>query len=588
MKRLIFDIETDSLEPTKIWCVVAKDIDTKQHYIYGPDQIGEACTLLESSPYLAGHNILGFDIPVLEKLTGVKLDTGSRKIVDTLVLSRLFNPTREGNHTLGSWGDRLGYPKIDFTEYDRYSNEMLDYCVRDVDLNLKVYEVLQEESKGFSKQSVDLEHDVFRIISAQRDKGFAFDIQSAELLSAELREKMEDVRKEVHKVFKPKVSEVKLYPKFTKTGALAKTANTVEGTGVRLTEEEYSELSDKAASSDRRPISRFMVTDFNLGSRVQIGEYLQEFGWKPTKFTPNGRPQVDETVLLNIKGIPEAELIADYLLLQKRIAQVDSWLKEVKEDGRIHGGVRSNGTITSRMSHQFPNVAQVPNLGSLYGKECRSCWTVPQGYKLVGVDASQLELRMLAHYMKDEEYINEIVNGDIHSTNQRIAGLQSRNQAKTFIYALLYAAGNRKLGSLVGGSASSGKALRKHFFDNLPSFRTLQNKVGAAAGRGFFKGLDGRKIFIRSEHAALNTLLQSAGALVMKQALVLYNEAISNMDAHFVANIHDEWQLEAHHSCAKEVGEIGVECLRKAGDVFELACPMDGEYKIGDNWSETH
>ena len=195
---------------------------------------------------------------MLEKLTGIKLDTGSRKIVDTLVLSRLFNPTREGNHTLCSWGDRLGYPKIDFTEYDRYSNEMLDYCVRDVDLNLKVYEILQEESKGFSKQSVDLEHDVFRIISAQREKGFAFDIQSAELLSAELREKMEDVRKEVHKVFKPKVSEVKLYPKFTKTGALAKTANTVEGTGVRLTEEEYSELSDKVASSDRRPISRFI------------------------------------------------------------------------------------------------------------------------------------------------------------------------------------------------------------------------------------------------------------------------------------------------------------------------------------------
>ena len=588
MTRLVFDIETDSLDPKRIWCLVAKDIDTKQQYIYGPDQIQEGCDLLESSSYVVGHNILGFDIPVIERLTGRKIDSGERKVVDTLVLSRLFNPVREGNHTLGSWGDRLGYPKINFDKYETYSNEMLEYCIRDVDLNFKVYEILKKEAAGFSKQSVDLEHDVYKIIAAQREKGFSFDVRSAEMLSADLREKMEDVRKEVHKVFKPKVSEVKLYPKFNKTGALAKTANTVEGTGVRLTEEEYSELSDKAAASDGRPVSRFMVTEFNLGSRVQIGEYLQDFGWKPTKFTPHGRPQVDETVLLNIKGIPEAELIAKYLLLQKRIAQVDSWLEEVKDDGRVHGGVRSNGTITGRMTHQFPNVAQVPNLGSPYGKECRECWTVPQGYRLVGVDASQLELRMLAHYMKDEEYTNEIVNGDIHAANQRIAGLESRNQAKTFIYALLYGAGDRKLGSVVGGSADSGKALRRHFFDNLPSFRTLRDKVTRAAGRGFLKGLDGRKIFVRSEHAALNTLLQSAGALVMKQGLVLYDKALSNFDADFVANIHDEWQLEAHESCAKAIGDIGVDCIRKAGEVFELACPLDGEYKIGANWSETH
>jgi len=410
------------------------------------------------------------------------------------------------------------------------------------------------------------------------------------LLNAELQEKMRAAEIEVHKVFKPKVSEVKLYAQFTKTGALAKTAKTIDDVGVRLTEEEYKDLATKVAASDARPISRYMVAEFNLGSRQQIGEYLQDFGWKPTKFTPHGRPQVDEPILLGIKGIPEAELIAEYILLQKRVAMISGdrgWLHHVRDDGRVHGGVRSNGTITGRMTHQAPNMAQVPNLGSLYGKECRECWTAPTGYKLVGVDASQLELRMLAHYMKDKEYINEIVNGDIHSANQRIAGLESRNQAKTFIYALLYGAGDRKLGSVVGGSASSGKALRRHFFDNLPAFRTLRDKVTRAAARGFLKGLDGRKIFVRSEHAALNTLLQSAGALVMKQALVLYDQGLT-CDAAFVANVHDEWQLEAHESCAKEVGELGVECIRKAGEVFELVCPLDGEYKIGGNWSETH
>jgi len=208
--KLIFDIETDSLEPTKIWCLVAKDIDTKQQYIYGPDQIQDGCDLLESSSYLVGHNVLGFDLPVIERLTNRKLDNSERKIVDTLVLSRLFNPVREGNHTLGSWGDRLGYPKIDFDKYDAYSNEMLEYCIRDVDLNLKVYEMLKKEAAGFSKQSVDLEHDVYKIIAAQRERGFYFDVRSAELLSAELREKMDAAKSEVHKVFKPKISEVKL------------------------------------------------------------------------------------------------------------------------------------------------------------------------------------------------------------------------------------------------------------------------------------------------------------------------------------------------------------------------------------------
>ena len=592
--KLIFDMETDGLPPdiTKIWCLVAKDIDTKQQYVYGPDQIEKGLDLLERASYLAGHNILGFDLPMIESLTGRKLDDGTRKIVDTLVLSRLFNPVRnEGKHTLKAWGDMFGYPKIAFEEYDAYSPEMLEYCIRDVDLNLKIYEALKVESAGFSKQSVDLEHKVYRIIAAQREKGFYFDVKAATLLDAELREKMRAVEREVHKVFKPKVSEVKLYAQFTKTGALAKTAKTIDGVGVRLTEEEYKDLSAKAAVSDARPISRYMVAEFNLGSRQQIGEYLQDFGWKPSKFTPNGRPQVDEPVLLGIKGIPEAELIAEYILLQKRVAMISGkkhgWLKCVWDDNRVHGGVRSNGTITGRMSHQSPNMAQVPNLGSLYGKECRECWTTPAGYKLVGVDASQLELRMLAHYMKDKEYINEIVNGDIHTANQKLAGLQSRNQAKTFIYALLYGAGDEKLGSVCGGSARSGKELRRHFFDNLPSFRTLRDQVTRAAGRGYLKGLDGRKIFVRSEHAALNTLLQGAGAVVMKQALVLYDQEL-NCDAYFVANVHDEWQLEAHESCAIEVGELGVDCIRRAGEVFELACPLDGEYKIGANWSETH
>jgi len=606
-KRLIFDIETDGLTPTKIWCLVAKDIDSSDEYLYGPEQIEDGLDLLEGSDYLAGHNIIGFDLPVIKKLTGRDLSK-DRKIVDTLVLSRLLNPVREGNHTLQSWGSRLGFQKIDFNDYARYSNEMLEYCLRDVQLNLSVYNSLRKEAKGFATESVELEHDVYDILTEQREKGFLFDIQGAELLLAELREKMSSAKYKVHKVFRPKISEIKLFPQRTKTGNLAKTAKTLDGVGVRLTPEEYDKLQ---AQLDKAPnfaacehISRFEVTEFNLGSRVQIGEYLQEFGWKPKQFTESGRPKVDETVLLNIKGIPEAELIAEYLLVQKRIAQISDWLEKTEDDGRVHGGVRTNGTITGRMSHQFPNMAQVPNMGSLYGEECRKLWIVPDKYKLVGIDASQLELRMLAHYMQDEGYTNDILNGDIHTTNQELAGLESRDQAKTFIYALIYGAGNGKLGSVVGGNTSDGKELRRRFLDNLPSFDTLRNRVSFAAGRGFLKGLDGRKIFIRSEHAALNTLLQSAGAIVMKQALVIFDEVLKSStpiqpetgsfgpqmlyDARFVANVHDEWQLEVAHSDCIRVGQEGVNAIVKAGTVLNLRCPLDAQYKIGNNWSETH
>jgi len=334
---------------------------------------------------------------------------------------------------------------------------------------------------------------------------------------------------------------------------------------------------------------RQKLVDFNLGSRKQIGEYLIDFGWKPVKFTPTGQPIVDEGTLKKIEHIREAKLIADFLLYQKRIAQVTSWIDELKDD-RVHGSVIPNGTITGRMTHRNPNMAQVPNAGSPYGKECRSCWTVPQGYKLVGIDASSLELRMLAHYMDDSDYIEEVINGDIHTTNQNLAGLKTRDQAKTFIYALVYGAGDAKIGSVAGGGIKKGKELKETFFKNLPSLKDLKEKVQKASNRGFLKGLDGRKIYVRSQHAALNTLLQGGGAIVMKKAMCILQELINlnTLDAKFVANIHDEWQIQVKESQADFVGRLGVEAIEKASEYFNMRCPLTGEYKIGDNWYETH
>ena len=277
-------------------------------------------------------------------------------------------------------------------------------------------------------------------------------------------------------------------------------------------------------------------------------------------------------------------------MLQKRLAQVNSWLKALEPDNRIRGYVNHNGAVTGRMTHSHPNTAQIPSTSSPYGKECRECWTVKDGNQLVGIDASGLELRMLAHYMNDEGYTNEILNGDIHTTNQKLAGLESRNQAKTFIYALLYGAGDAKLGSVAKQGKARGRELRNSFLDSLPSFKSLVQRVQRESKKGFLKGLDGRKVTVRSEHAALNTLLQSAGAIVMKEALVILDNSIKEMrlDAKFVANVHDEWQIECRASVADKVGKLGVEAIIQAGKNLNLNCPLDGDYNIGDGWHETH
>jgi DNA polymerase-1 len=577
--KLVFDIETDGLyqDSKNIWCMVAIDEDDNS-YSFKQDEIDKGIELLKSADVIIGHNIIGFDVPVIKKLTGVDLYQHT-KVLDTLTLSRLFHPTREGGHSLEKWGYKLNYHKAEQPEFDCYSDEMLDYCLRDVKLNKLVLNHLRKESVGFSKECVELEHQVCRILQQQYENGFVFDEKNAMLLLSSLNKRKAEVEDEVHATFKPKWVDVKeVIPKLKKDGKLSKSG---------LTNIEYEE---RVFTNDTTPFMRKELKEFNLGSRQQIGEYLKDFGWKPNRFTPTGQPIVDEGTLNKITHIHEAQLIAEYLLLQKRAAQVESWIDACHEDNKVHGSIISTGAITGRMTHRNPNMAQVPAVYSPYGLECRACWTVPEGYKLVGIDASGLELRMLAHYMADKEYINEIINGDIHTTNQKFAGLKSRDEAKTFIYALIYGAGDEKIGKIISGNKQTGRKLRERFLSSLPALKSLKQRVERAAKKDYLRGLDGRKIYVRHRHASLNTLLQGGGAIVMKKAMCILQDLINlnTFDAKFVANIHDEWQLQVKESQADCVGRLGVSSIRNAGLHFNMRCPLTGEYKIGGNWSETH
>jgi DNA polymerase-1 len=550
MKRLAVDIETDGLDAKEIYCVVAKDLDEERTYTYTPNNMQYCKQLLESADILVFHNGVSFDAPVLKKLLGVNIPLD--KIRDTLIMSQMVNPVREGGHSLDAWGKSLGYNKIEFNDWSKFSEEMLKYCIRDVEITVKIYNSLLPDMKKFTPRSIRLEHQVRAIIDRQEKNGFALDVPKAMQLMAYLSDESGKIKQDLQKKFPPI-------------------------TEVRFSEKTGKRLKDK-------------VTVFNPGSRKQIAERLSALGWEPHAYTEKGQAIVSEEVLAKV-DIPEAQMVAKYLLLEKRVSQIKSWIEAVEEDGRVHGKVLTLRTITGRMAHTSPNMAQVPAVYSPYGKECRDVWTVGSSNNiLLGCDASSLELRMLAHYMNDAAFSREVVDGDVHTANQKAAGLPTRDNAKTFIYAFLYGAGASKIGKIVNGSAKDGQQLINRFLSNMPALKSLRSKIDKLAERGYIQGLDGRILQIRSAHAALNTLLQGAGAIVCKEWLkfIIIQAEKRNLDYKLVASIHDEYQFEVRKDQAEEFGAVTQQAMKLTEQSLKVRCPLDSEYKTGKTWADTH
>lgn len=505
---------------------------------------------LEGATAIVGHNIIGFDLPVLKRVWGWEPAEGVQ-IIDTLVLSRLARPDRDGGHSLGALARLAGQNlKQDFNVADfdgPCTQEMVDYCLADCTANADVFAFLLKELEGFSVQSIELEMRVAHETQQQVTNGFAFDFDLASDLYVQHEERMNEITRDLQSVFPPIVTE-------------------------RWSEKTGKQLKDH-------------VEVFNPGSRQQIAKRLASKGVVWERRTEKGNIIVDETTLGTHEHVPEAVLILEYLTLGKRIGMLRSWLDNCKQ-GRIHGRVNTIGAVTGRMTHSSPNLAQIPS-----ESEYRRCFTVETGNRLVGIDASGLELRMLAHYMKDQAYTDVILEGDIHTENQQAAGLPTRDDAKTFIYAFLYGAGDAKIGSIIGGSAEQGRKLKARFLKNIPALSRLIDKVKRLAVRDdYLTGLDGRRVHVRSEHAALNTLLQSAGAIVMKQALVLASDRLRQMRIPYklVAQVHDECQVEVPAEYAEQVGMVFRNAIRRAGRDLDMRCPLDGEFHVGNTWADTH
>ena len=607
--RLVADIETNGFldNVTVVHCIAAKDIDTGTVYtFYGPT-IEEGVRFLQSADTLIFHNGISYDIPVLNKLYPW-FSVEPSKVLDTLVLGRLIYtnvkdidmgllkkqklPSRLfGSHSLEAYGYRLGLMKGEYAdefkqkmgdaykhgmEWLEFSQEMLDYNVQDVVVTEALYEKLH--SKNYAEMAIQLEHEIQWLMAQQVRNGFHFNEGKAAVLYSTLSQRRADLERELKDFFGS--WEVKL-PDF-----IPKRDNKTRGYKAGV------------------PVPRSKSVEFNPSSRDHIADRLQTlYGWKPEKFTDGGKPMVDESILSGL-DYPPCKLLTEYLLVAKRIAQLaegdQAWLKLVKK-GRIHGSINPNGAVTGRATHAYPNIAQVPSSSSPYGHECRELFEIPEGWSaLVGADASGLELRCLAHFMAKWDggaYGDVLLNGDIHTENQKAAGLPTRNNAKTFIYAFLYGAGDAKIGSIVGGTDADGKKLKKKFLKSLPALGKLVEAVKESAKKGYLKGLDGRHLHVRSTHAALNTLLQSAGALVCKKWLVILEEELKarglkhgwDGDYAFCGWIHDEVQIACRTpDVAQLVAELAPACVTKAGEFFNFRCPLAGEAKVGKNWSSTH
>ena len=597
---LVFDCETNGLydQASVVYCLVIYDLVLDQTFSYGPDQINDALTHLASADVLIGHNVIFFDIPVLQKLHSF---VSKARIIDTLICTRLIWPKEllydrdieqypqvpknlRGVASLKAWGWRLADHKIEFKDFSEYSQEMLDYCIQDVQVTQKLFKHIA--SQNYPQPALELEHKFALAINKQIRAGVPFNVDAALDLVDDLRAKEAQLETHLKEIFPP----LEHYEWFTPKVNNAKRGY-VKGV----------------------PFKKTWSEEFNPGSRQQIADRLtQKYGWKPEKTTEKGNPVVDDEVLEKLP-YPEAKPLAEYMLITKRLGQIadgkNGWLKLVNNDtGRMHGDVVTNGCITGRCSHRNPNMGQVPAGYSVYGKECRALFEAPQGWDLIGIDAKALELRCLAGYLAywdQGEYAKLVINpeADIHTINQNLFGVETRDIAKRLLYGMLYGCGAVKAGTIIDPNEKNEDTLRQlgrnainSFMNGVPALKSLKEQIETnIATRGYLIGLDRRVLHCRSAFKGLNVLLQSAGAILMKQVVInIHNNIESALNLPHGAEweqllmVHDEVQLTCKPQHTEQIREQAMLAFPQAQEFFGFQCLIEGDSRVGSNWSETH
>jgi len=647
--RIVLDVEANGLKPTKIWVVVCKDIDTGEYHIFRKitDDLDEAkkfAQFLTGVDLVIGHNFLGYDLGVIRRLADPEAFRNLQSVVlsciDTLLVSKLVDYPRE-HHSVEDYGIEFGLQKGDFSDWSKYSQEMEDYCIRDVDITEKIYRKYEKYiNKPEHKKSISLVHKFQIIVNDIEDRGFMLDTTKVSTLLAKVTASLADYDKDILEAFPPRLKMIReVTPKETKYGTIS------------LSSIPKSMREDIADLTVGAPYCYCHWVDFNPSSHRQIVSVLSEAGWQPVDKTQShvdkerqynklSRPRKRSSALAleinslytdlqklretgwkvnenNLATLPTnapapARTLAKRILYEARRRTLTEWNNLVREDGRVHGKFQSIGTWTHRMSHQNPNMANIANEFDtqkrikLLGKELRQCWIIPKDRLLVGVDAEGIQLRIFAHYINEPAFTQELVNGDPHTLNQSILGnvCKSRDAAKRYIYALLLGAGQGKLRQILDCSEEAGNAAYERLLSRYPGFARLKSEViPADAKRGWFTGLDGRRVRIPGDtsgerrHLAMSGYLQNGEAVIMETVAVESVLQIEDLDSFFVNIIHDEVQMETPNDfkIALRCAEIVAQEIKNAGVSLKLNCPLagsfkskHGDYTIGRNWYQTH
>lgn len=648
--KVVIDIEANALvNPTKIWCIVCKDVTTGERYIFrNLHDKAEVNKFIQFSNKVAlwiGHNILGYDVLHIQRLIRNTPFSDNEYVVlhcmDTLILSKLIDYSRKG-HSIEDYGLEFGLPKGDFKDFSRWSQEMEDYCVRDVDICHCIYDKYRKYiANEAHHKSIELEHRFQLVVNDLHSNGFAFNSDRASKLLTKVEVDLAVLDKDILETFPPREVLIREFtPKDTKFGTISKTS-VPRSLWDRMFEftvgETYRHTRQEA---------------FNPSSHKQIISVLNEAGWKPTDKT-QAHIEIDREInrLRYSKGIQgldirkkelilrqdelkitgwkvnetnldtlpttaplAARLLAKRILLESRRRTLTEWLGLVSPTtNRIHGKFYGIGAWTHRMAHQAPNTANIPRefdtngKRKLLGKELRSLWCAPKNRLLVGADAAGIQLRIFAHYINDEEFTSALATGtkekgdDPHSLNQRILGsvCKTRDAAKRFIFAMLLGAGMGKLGQILDCSEGEARAALENLIGRYSGFAYLKETIiPVDAQRGWFTGLDGRRVRIIGDTVGQRKHLAMSGYLQNGEKVVVANTAIRTLDrlkredieAILVNIVHDEVVIEVANDVrrAEYVSEIFCEEITKVGVDLKLLCPLAGEGHVGLNWYEIH
>lgn len=619
----VFDLESDGLldEATRLWCAVVIDLESNKEYIFTPDNIADLLSTLESFDVLVGHNVIGYDFPLLRKLYGWEYK-GEK--VDTVLISRTQRPNRlspphcpnkYAPHSVEAWGYRLGDYKLEHTDWTQYSPEMLQRCIQDTRLNVKIYHALLEEGKGEGWENAHkLNAKLFHYLQLQEEYGFPFDNELAIKHIATLDRWIDRIDKVINprlplvvEVNENKVEGEYNYVKkpFTKTGSLS-----------AISQRFLDNIFRDDPSLIGGPFSRVEFRSVDLDSNAEVKDFLLALGWEPDSWNTNNEgkrtsPKFSKDE--NFKGISKGigRLIAKRVQCRARKSIIEGWQASIRNDGRISArvtGVASTGRAKHSGIVNVPN----PNSGAFFAKQMRQLFIAKPGWSLVGVDSKSNQVRQLAACMNDPDFTAVVLDpkGDIHESNRIRSGVAHRSLAKNIYYGFTFGAGDAKIGKLIKGGAKEGRELKDKFLEGLPLFKAMLEKMTgewrASAKRrigkwgrvqyydGYIRGLDGRPILVEDEHTVLVYHLQSMEAIQLATAYVWFFKDMEKAgykykkDFGVVVWMHDEWQTECRPEIAEHVGKIAAECIAKAGRFYNISVPHEGGYNIGKNWYECH